>query len=237
MELQIFDNKEAVAKAFAQKLQEIINNNSRVNIALSGGSTPKAIFDYMSVEYKDSIDWNNVHFFWGDERCVPADHDESNYKMTHDHLFSKIGFPIDNVHRIVGENTPDNEAVSYAQEIETLVETKSDQVPSFDLIILGMGDDGHTASIFPHEINLWDDESLCTVANHPVSGQKRVSFTGKLINAAKEVAFLVTGDNKAEKVRAIVNEEGDFQQYPASLVKPVSDNLLWFLDKPAAALL
>jgi 6-phosphogluconolactonase len=108
-------------------------------------------------------------------------------------------------------------------------------VPQFDLVILGMGDDGHTASIFPHNIHLWDSASFCEVAVHPDSGQRRITITGKVINRAKAVAFLVTGSDKAAKVKEIVKGEGEYTSYPAALVAPVSGNLTWFLDAAAAA--
>ncbi|MFT6797290.1 MAG: 6-phosphogluconolactonase, partial [Maribacter sp.] len=110
-------------------------------------------------------------------------------------------------------------------------------IPQFDLVLLGMGDDGHTASIFPHEMELWNAEDHCVVATHPDSGQKRVSINGKVINKAKEVIFLVTGDTKAKKVKEIQQEEGDYKKYPASWVQPESGKLTWFMDEAAAALL
>ncbi|MGB3149256.1 MAG: 6-phosphogluconolactonase, partial [Maribacter sp.] len=110
-----------------------------------------------------------------------------------------------------------------------------DEIPQFDLVILGMGDDGHTASIFPHEIDLWNAEDHCVVAAHPDSGQERVSINGKVINKSKEVAFLVTGESKAEKVTEIINKAGNYKTYPASLVNPESGKLVWFLDQSAAA--
>jgi 6-phosphogluconolactonase len=231
---KVFKDKVAVAEAFAAYLKELINVDHTVYISLSGGSTPKAIFDYMAIHYKDAIRWENVHFYWGDERCVPPDDEESNYKMTVDHLFSKIDIPEENIHRIRGEMDPEVEAKRYAEEMYNEIITK-DKVPIFDLVILGMGDDGHTASIFPHEIELWNSKETTAVASHPESGQKRVSITGKVINAAREVAFLVTGESKQEKVKEILAKLDGYEQYPASLVKPSSGKLTWYLDEAAAA--
>ena len=191
------------------------------------------VFDELALDFHDTIDWNRVHLYWGDERCVPPNDSESNYKMTVDHLLSKINIPEGNVHRIFGENIPVQEAIRYSEVLETRL-PHFEGVPQFDLIILGMGDDGHTASVFPYNIHLWDSVNLCEVAIHPNSGQKRITITGKVINNSKKVAFLVTGDSKMHKIREIVNKMGDFSSYPAALVAPKSGNLEWFLDGAAA---
>lgn len=235
MKLKVYPNKQEVAKAFSEYLKEAIaNSKGEYHVALSGGSTPKAIFDYMAENYKDSIEWNKLHLYWGDERCVPPTDAESNYKMTVDHLLSKIDFPEANIHRILGENDPEEEATRYGNVLEENLDSDEDGV-IFDLVILGMGDDGHTASIFPYNIELWDAPTNCVTAKHPDSGQVRVSLTGKVINNASEVAFLVTGAGKAEKVEIIINELDGYEKYPAALVAPMTENLSWFMDTDAAA--
>ncbi len=233
MEFKVYDSKLAVAKHFSTYLRELIKTNEATHIALSGGSTPKVVFDYLATHFQDEIDWSKVYFFWGDERCVPPTDEESNYRMTVEHLASKITIPERNVNRIQGENNPKEEAVRYSAVLEKSL-PNFQGVPQFDLVILGMGDDAHTASIFPHEINLWDSNNNCEVAVHPDSGQQRITITGKVINNAKEVAFLVTGSSKSDKIREIVKKEGDYTSYPASLVSPKSGKLLWFMDEEAA---
>ncbi|MFS4456762.1 6-phosphogluconolactonase [Maribacter sp. 2304DJ31-5] len=233
MKLKIYSDKHEVAREFSKYLADFILERKEVHIALSGGSTPKIVFDELALSYADKIDWRKVHFYWGDERCVPPMDDQSNYKMTVEHLFSKIGIPENNIHRILGEKEPFGEAVRYADLLEVNLD-RVEHIPQFDLVILGMGDDGHTASIFPHEIHLWDAHDHCVVATHPESGQKRVSINGKVINNAKTVAFLVTGESKAEKVSEIIDKKGNFTDYPASLVAPRLGELLWFMDKAAA---
>lgn len=233
MKLNISETKLEVAKSFAKYLQGSVAETSEVHIALSGGSTPKVVFDELAADFHDSIDWTKVHFYWGDERCVPPDDEESNYKMTVDHLLSKIDVPEENIHRIYGENIPKEEALRYSEVLKSRLPL-FEGVPQFDLIILGMGDDGHTASIFPYNIHLWASANVCEVAVHPDSGQKRITITGKVINNAKKVAFLVTGNSKTAKVREIVGKNGDYQAYPASLVAPKSGGLDWFLDGAAA---
>jgi len=233
MHINISPTKTEVAKSFSDYLEEQIKTNKTTHIALSGGSTPKVVFDYMAEHYKD-VDWSTVHLYWGDERCVPPTDAESNYKMTVDHLLSKINIPKDNIHRVHGEDLPELEAGRYGKVLEEELPIV-DNIPQFDLVILGMGDDGHTASIFPHEIGLWDSTNNCEVAVHPESGQRRITITGKLINNARTVAFLVTGSSKAEKVRIIITKEEGHESYPASLVAPFSEDLIWFLDEEAAA--
>lgn len=234
MKTKIYKNKQEVAEQFCKYLAALVNGKATFHIALSGGSTPKIVFDMLAEKYGEKINWSSIHFYWGDERCVPPDDDESNYKMTVEHLFSKIQVPKENIHRILGESDPNSEAMRYANLLEINLDRVA-SIPQFDLVVLGMGDDGHTASIFPHEIELWDAEDHCVVATHPDSGQKRVSINGKVINTAKEVAFLVTGENKAEKVDEIHNQKEGYKKYPASLVNPDSGKLYWFMDETAAS--
>jgi 6-phosphogluconolactonase len=234
MNLKIYKDKQEVAEQFSSYFVDQVKDKGTFHVALSGGSTPKIVFDVLAENFSDKVDWKKIHFYWGDERCVPPSDDESNYKMTVEHLFSKIEVPKENIHRILGEKDPKGEALRYANLLEINLD-RVEGVPQFDLVILGMGDDGHTASIFPHEIELWDAEDHCVVATHPDSEQKRVSINGKVINTAKEVAFLVTGASKSEKVKAVVEKTEGSEAYPASLVNPASGNLVWFLDEEAAA--
>jgi 6-phosphogluconolactonase len=234
MEVKIYKDKNEVAEQFSTYFADLVTDVDEFHVALSGGSTPKLIFDVLASEYGGKIDWSKIHFYWGDERCVPPTDDQSNYKMTVDHLFSKIDVPKENIHRVLGENDSSGEAMRYSNLLEINLD-RVEGIPQFDLVILGLGDDGHTASIFPHEIKLWNAEEHCVVATHPDSGQKRVSINGAVINSAKQVAFLVTGSNKAEKVDEIHNKKGNYKNYPAALVAPESGKLSWFLDEEAAS--
>ncbi|SFO33352.1 6-phosphogluconolactonase [Algoriphagus ornithinivorans] len=233
MEIKILENKTEVAKSFSAYFAELVQSQEQLFVALSGGSTPKTVFDYLASEYRNKIDWTKVFFFWGDERCVPPTDSESNYKMTVDHLLSKLPIPEANVFRVLGENDPEEEALRYGELVEKTLPLEKG-IPQFDLVILGMGDDGHTASIFPNSIYLWDSSRNCKVATHPDSGQKRVTITGRVINQAKHVVFLVTGASKKEKVREVIRREGEYNSYPASMVNPSSDSLVWYLDQEAA---
>lgn len=233
MEVKIFDTLIELNESFTHFLKEILSDKESITIALSGGSTPKSLFDCWAENHKTDIDWRRIKFFWGDERCVPPTDEQSNFKMTKEHLFDHISVPKTNIFRIKGENDPALEAERYATLLQMEVEMTND-TPVFDLIMLGMGDDGHTASIFPQEIKLWNSDKLCVVGTHPETGQKRVSLSGNVINAARNVAFLVTGENKAKKVNEIFNHNKDaVKKYPAALVQPESGNLYWFLDKNA----
>ncbi|MGB5429172.1 6-phosphogluconolactonase [Eudoraea sp.] len=236
MELNITESKKQTARLFSEYLSNLIAKNNISHIALSGGSTPKEVFKELAKHFKNEIDWSKVQFYWGDERCVPPDDKESNYKMTNEYLFSKIELPPGNIYRIKGENEPVVEAKRYADLLEKNL-PKVGMQPQFDLVVLGLGDDGHTASIFPNQMHLWNSKAYCEVAEHPLTGQKRVTLTGSIINSAKEVAFLVTGANKAEKVLEIIKRKGNYNTYPASLVKPNSGKLNWFLDAAAAKLI
>ena len=231
--IHISADKETTARAFADFLWNLSKDGRELSVALSGGSTPKLLFEILAEEYDDHFDWNKIHFYWGDERCVPPYDDESNFKMTREHLFDKIKIPIENIHRVLGESNPDDEARRYSSEIKSNIESKSG-LPSFDLIILGMGDDGHTASIFPHQMELLTDEEICAVARHPESGQNRITLTGTVINNAKVVAFLVTGSAKREKVTEIFSKSKSAESYPAFHIAPTSGELHWFLDEDAA---
>ncbi|MDP4183680.1 MAG: 6-phosphogluconolactonase [Bacteroidota bacterium] len=232
----IADNPSAVASAFADKLKEWNDQNpiAPFHIALSGGTTPKLLFEILACDFVNKINWENIHFWWGDERCVDPDDDESNYKWANLLLFEKINIPKQNIHRIKGEENPETEAVRYGNLMLRLAPEKNN-IPCFDLVILGLGEDGHTASIFPDNLRLLSSPDYCAVAVHPQSGQKRITLTGTVLNNAQKVAFLVTGRNKSDKVYEIIYNSGNAIEYPASHIKPKNGELMWFLDQNAAS--
>lgn len=233
-DLNIYFNPKRTAESFGDYLMMQAEDKEAFHCALSGGSTPKLLFDYLAQQYKFSPLWNKIHFYWGDERCVDPDDNESNYKMTKERLLSKVKIPEANIHRVYGENDPDGEAIRYGEELMDCVPVIGNK-PVFDLIILGMGEDGHTASIFPHEVELLESENICEVATHPTSGQQRITLTGPVINTAHEVAFLVTGAGKKEKIAEIFRQTGDWQSYPAAHINPELGILQWFVDEAAAS--
>ncbi len=237
-EYKILPDNPAVAAAFANDFCDWVENQpaakTKLTVALSGGSTPKLLFQELADNFADRVDWNRIHFFWGDERCVPPDDSESNYGMTKELLLDRISIPSENVHRVHGESSPADERIRYEQEIGDHVALNESGTPQFDLMILGMGGDGHTASIFPHEIGFLKSGNICEVATHPDSGQKRITLTGPVLNAASRVAFLITGVAKAAVMAQIVRREGAWQTYPAAHVDN-GGSLVFYLDQAAAS--
>lgn len=206
------------------------------SIALSGGSTPLSIFKIIAGKYNGKIDWKRVAIFWGDERCVPPSDNESNYRMAYENLFKFLNIPELNFCRIIGENDPESESKRYSEKVDTMLPHQNG-IPQFDLFLLGLGEDGHTASIFPHNIELFHSNRLFETSAHPVTKQIRVTATGKLINNAREVIFIVTGSGKAQRVAQIIHHHPGWEALPASLAKPTDGQLIWLLDEAAASLL
>jgi len=237
-EIKIYEDPQELSKAFTEFLLKLLDVYPHMNLALSGGTTPKVIFDYWAEHCKDTIDWSRISFFWGDERCVPPENIMNNFGMTKDHLFDKVpSIPNNNIYRIHGENEPEEEALWYSKVLSGKLMQKND-LPSFEVVMLGLGDDGHTVSIFPSQINLWDSKDICVVGEHPETGMQRVTISGRVVNNSQYVVFLATGKNKAEKVRDIIkNRKEFFDKYPAAKVNPKKGYLYWFLDKEAASLL
>ena len=238
MEKYLFNNGEELAEQLAKDFSAVVSEKAAsgelLTVALSGGHTPKTFFEILADRYSDSIAWDKVVFFWGDERCVPPDNDESNFKMTNLALLSKIDIPEGNIHRVHGEDPPHNEALRYEHEIREFIPPGANGFPSFDWIFLGMGPDGHTASLFPGAPTLEEREKVCVVATHPETGQKRVSVTFPVLDGAKRVSFLVAGDSKAPVLKEIMESGGEPLPYPASMVSPADGVLELYLDKAAA---
>ncbi len=236
IEVKIYATPKKVYKAVAKEIFRLTQNSAQpqFNIALSGGNSPKGLFDKLSKKYAGTIPWERIHFWWGDERCVPPTDEESNYKMTKDHLLSKIPIPDDNIHRIKGEAEPETEAESYSSQITKQLNERGGH-PVFDLIILGLGDDGHTASVFPNQLGILISDKICSVANHPVTGQKRITLTGRVLNNANRVFFLVVGENKAGRISEIMNDARVAKLLPAYHIQPEVGELIWFLDEAAAS--
>ncbi|MBN1927316.1 MAG: 6-phosphogluconolactonase, partial [Prolixibacteraceae bacterium] len=168
MNINIYSNTAKIADAFAKMLIDTLEKpgNAPVHIALSGGSTPKDIFRYLTKTHGEKLASNRFHFWWGDDRCVPPAHDDSNYKWANELWLKPIGIPEKNIHRVRGENNPADEAVRYSEEITKLVPFENG-LPVFDIMLLGLGEDGHTASIFPNQMELLESDKICEVASHP----------------------------------------------------------------------
>jgi 6-phosphogluconolactonase len=235
--IDISENIEELSDKFAQLLfEDTVHKKDYYTVALSGGSTPKAVFKHLAEKYSERIDWKKIKFFWGDERCVSPTDSESNYKMAFDNLLSKVIVPKENIFRIHGEMEPNAEAINYSRIIKAQVPSFNN-IPCFDMILLGLGEDGHTASIFPNQLELFSSNELCAVAEHQTTKQKRITLTGKVINNAAKIIFLVTGNGKKEIVDAIINRRDGSEKLPAFLVKSTNGELIWMLDEAASTLL
>ena len=231
MNVNIYKSSEECNSRLAEYLiKEYLSKNK--NIAISGGSTPIGLFTEIlnQIDKKFEIKSN---FFWVDERCVDPSSVDSNFGSANKHFFSKVNISNNNIFRIRGEEKPEIEASNYTELLKTKTETIKN-IPSLDLCLLGIGGDGHTASIFPHELKKLSDKSDCVVGINPDSGQKRVSLSIKQINNSKEVIFHVCGSGKKDVVDMIICKRDNYLDLPASHVLPKSKNLSWYLDFDSA---
>ncbi len=227
-------NTEA-AQFIVRLANEAIVSHGRFTIALSGGSTPKATYTLLGSEpYRSQIDWTRVEIFWSDERCVPPDDKESNYALAQQVLLSKIPIPTTQIHRMPADS-PDLDAASQAYEREMQRTFSTDGIPNLDLIQLGMGPEAHTTSLFPHQASLHEQQRLVIPVSVPKPPPLRLTFTPPLLNAAKHVLFLVTGNEKADAVKSVLEGEYEPDEYPAQIVKPTNGDVTWMLDNEAAA--
>jgi 6-phosphogluconolactonase len=225
---------QAAATLFTKLGSKSIAEKGRFTAVLSGGSTPLSLFRTLAKnKYDQSLDWNKVHFFWGDERAVPPDHDDSNYLQAARELLIPRSIAEGQIHRIQAELDPDQAAAAYQAEIHEFFQ---EPLPSFDLILLGLGGDSHTASLFPETALVINPGNLLVGANWvPKLETWRISFTPKLINQAKTVVFLANGEGKSGAVKSILDGQRNPVFYPAQLIQPEDGDLIWLLDQAAAS--
>lgn len=242
-EIRVLDDARELAREGADFLlwlgQQAIAAGGRFDVALCGGSTPRSLYDELVTPLSaKALDWSRVRFFFGDERCVAPEHEESNFRLARDHLFTPLQIPPSNIVRMEGELAPDAASERYEAALRERFGVSAPARPRFDLILLGLGADGHTASLFPGTSALRETDRLVTRGRAPTGVTDRLTFTLPLINNAATVLFLVTGASKAPAVRAALEAppEGP-ETLPARLVRPHHGRLLWFLDRPAAAAL
>lgn len=219
-------------KALARGAAEYFVARRARTVALSGGSTPKLMFQILGNELRDEVKWGEIQFFWSDERHVPPDDPESNYRMANEALLSHVPVPSENVHRIRGENP--NAAEAAAEYEETIVAVTKQSLPRLDLIFLGLGTDGHTGSIFPGSEVLQETKRLVAAPWVEKFKSYRITMTLPLINNSATVVFLVSGAEKAQIVKEVLEGE---DKYPAQAVRPTHGELIWMLDEDAAAYL
>lgn len=209
-------------------------------MALSGGSTPRNLYALLANDraLRVAVPWEKTHFFWGDERHVPPDHADSNYRMAHEAMLSKVPVPPANVHRIQGEQWDAGQAAeAYERTLREYFRIAAGQFPCFDLVLLGMGPDGHTASLFPGTTALREQVHLVTANWVEKFNAYRITLTPPVLNRAACVLFLVSGEEKAETLRAVLQGEEQPDRFPAQLIHPTGGSLVWLVDRAAARLL
>ena len=225
---------EACAHHVTNLLEEVLSGQEFATFAVSGGSTPKLLFQKLVAS---RFRWDHVHLFWVDERMVPPTDPASNYKLADDYLIQPAHIPHRHAHRICGEMAPRTAAARYVEEIQDFFGLEEGEMPRFDVVHRGMGPDAHTASLFPGEALIDDREGIAAAVFVPKLNQWRVTLLPGALLAAKHNVFLVTGPDKAEAVRAVFKEEYDPKQYPAQIASHHGRGVTWFLDEKAAALM
>lgn len=222
-----------------------VADHGSFSFALSGGNTPKALYGALAAApLKYEMPWKKTFFFFGDERCVPRSSDESNYRMVNEALFKQVPVRAENIFGLIDPDVnPKQSALEYEEQLQKFFDLKKGELPKFDLILLGLGDDGHTASLFPGTDALNENERLCVENFVPKFNTNRITLTLPVINNAKNVVFLVSGKGKAEIVSHIIGDQNDEKSegkneevsYPSQLVNPKNGKLKWYLDQDAAS--
>lgn len=235
--LCLLNDPEAVglraATIFRDRSKIAVASKGRFSVALSGGSTPLRLYEILGSTLRKDIPWDRTEIFWADERCVPPDHGDSNYKGVHDALLSRIAIPATNIHRIKGEMSFEEGAREYEKELERYFSNSGSF--AFDLVILGVGEDGHTASLFPGSTSLSEVKRFAV----PVYVEKlrswRITLTFPVLNNSSSILFLVTGLKKSGILKEILGGSGNMQKYPAGLINPVAGEVTWLIDRGASS--
>lgn len=240
-EIIILDSAEEAciraAEEIAHVAGEAICTHAEFLLCLAGGSTPTRVYELMATRFRLSVDWKEVQFFFGDERCVPPDDAASNFAMVSRAMLSRLELKPTQIHRIRGEETPDKAAELYEDELRSSFGIGEGELPRFDLILLGLGTNRHTASLFPGSATIHENERLAVAVEVEDQYRNRVTLTPAVINNAVRVMFLVTGEGKAEAVRDVIEGNASVDEAPAKVVAPTDGVALWILDRAAAGLL
>jgi 6-phosphogluconolactonase len=228
----------AAAEMFVEHARDAVAARGTFTVALAGGSTPRRLYALLADEqgpFRQQLPWDRMQFFWGDERHVPPDHADSNYRMAYEAMLSHVPVPAGNIHRIKAENPDARQAAAeYAQELQACL---GSEMPRLDLVLLGMGTDGHTASLFPGTAALQEQKEWVVANWVEKFHTDRITMTPPLLNHAACVIFLVQGAEKAEPLKAVLYGEKQTQTYPSQLIQPVQGDCHWLMDQAAAALL
>jgi len=225
------------AEEIAHFAGDAICTHGEFTFCLTGGSTPAAAYELLADRFKLSIDWKEVQFFWGDERCVPPDDEASNYGMANRTMLSRLALRTDQIHRILGEKDPEAGARAYETELSRFFGLNSGELPCFNLVLLGLGENSHVASLFPHHPAIHESSRLAVAVEVDAPQRHRVSLSFPVLNNAARVMFLVSGEQKAEAVRNVLKGPRDPDRFPAQAIAPADGDLIWLLDKSAARLL
>ncbi|MEA3327739.1 MAG: 6-phosphogluconolactonase [Chloroflexota bacterium] len=236
-QIQIFRDSQALANAaaelFIKLAEQSVRDQGRFSVALSGGNTPSTLYQVLAnPENQERLNWAGIHLFWGDERHVPPDHKESNYRKIRETLLDRIAIPEENVHRVKAEMEERLAALSYEQVLRDFF---VGQWPRFDLILLGLGEDGHTASLFPHSAGLKEEERWFIPNYAPKREKMRLTLTKNAINAAKNIAVLVSGASKAGILAEVLRESDNLVDTPIQLILPRDGEMIWLLDNQSAS--
>lgn len=236
MVLHVFDSKELLSDNLAEwicdQAKATLQLRQYFSIVLSGGSTPKILYEKLASEkYRNLIDWKRVHVFWGDERVVPFSDERNNAKMAFDTLLNHVDIPKEQVHIMRTDIEPNIAAKEYAEMLQSFFQNKDF---TFDLVLLGMGDDGHTLSLFPHSLILQDQSEAVKAVYNEQQEMYRITLMSNIVNKSRQIAFMVDGEKKAATLQKVL--EGPYQpsEFPSQLISPVKGELHWFLDKEAA---
>jgi 6-phosphogluconolactonase len=237
--LIVMDDAQALyvraAEEIAHFAGEAICTRGEFTLCLTGGTTPASTYELLATRFRLSVDWKEVQFFWGDERCVPPDDPASNFGMANRTMLSRLSLLPRQIHRIRGEDHPEQAASEYERELRTCFHLEQlEDLPSFDLLLLGLGDNAHIASLFPRHPALHEKNGLAVAVEVDAAPSRRISLTMPVINNAERVMFLVSGEKKATAVRNVLQGTADPEQYPAQFVKPRSSEIVWLMDKAAA---
>jgi len=237
--IQVFKDTEELSKTaadlFAQTARKAVKEQGRFTVALTGGSSPAQLYTLLSqAPYLQQIPWEQTYVFWGDERWVPLTDDRSNYKMAFDTLLNKVPVPSNQIFPMWGKTSLNEFAQQYEDQLQHHL---NNNVPQFDLILLGMGDDGHTASLFPHTAVLDEKERRVQAYYLEPQSMYRITLTAPVINLAKKIIFLTYGDKKAHALYEVLEGERNPAKYPAQLIQPIKGEVFWLVDDAAAKLL
>lgn len=239
--ITVMDDAQALYVRAAEEIAHIagesICTHGEFTLCLSGGATPAATYELLATRFHLSVDWKEVQFFWGDERCVPPEDAASNFGMANRTLLSKIELKPRQIHRILGEQSPEQAALAYEAELRDFFGLAPGEFPQFNLVLLGIGEDCHTASLFPQSPALHEIERLAIAVEADAPQRNRITLTPPVFNHAARVMFLASGKNKAQAVKNILQGPRDPQRFPAQIIAPSDGEILWIIDKAAASLL